>query len=460
MLVGVSGSGKSSFAARHFLPTEVHLLGLLPRPGHRRRERPVGDAGAPSTSCTTSPASASRPGKLTVVDATNVQPEARKPLVAPGQEAPRARGGHRPRRPREVCAERNAARPDRNFGAHVLRNQRSQLRRSMKGLRREGFHRVVVLNGVDEIDAADHRAPAAVERPTRRPRPVRHHRRRPRLLRRARRPARRRSATRSPPTAPAPTTPTAGGRSSSATSSTGARPRRRCCASPWAWSTAATPLCIPGNHEAKLLRALRGRNVTVSHGLAETLRPAGRRAAGVPRAGRRGSSTASSATSCSTTASWSSPTPACAKTCTAAPPVRCGPSPSTATPPARPTSSAFPCATRGPRTTGATPWSSTATRRYPKPTWLNRTICIDTGCVFGGKLTALRYPERELVSVPAARDVLGAGPAAGADAVRPMLSREPTDLDLDDVIGKRIIDDPPEPDRDDPRGERASPRSR
>src|SRR5262249_32904623 len=39
----------------------------------------------------------------------------------------------------------------------------------------------------------------------------------------------------------------------------------------------------------------------------------------------------------------------------------------------------------------------------PEATWLNNTICIDTGCVFGGRLTALRYPERELVSVPARR---------------------------------------------------------
>jgi protein phosphatase len=37
----------------------------------------------------------------------------------------------------------------------------------------------------------------------------------------------------------------------------------------------------------------------------------------------------------------------------------------------------------------------------PEPGWLNRTINIDTGCVFGGALTALRYPEREIISVPA-----------------------------------------------------------
>ena len=35
------------------------------------------------------------------------------------------------------------------------------------------------------------------------------------------------------------------------------------------------------------------------------------------------------------------------------------------------------------------------------PEWVNRCICIDTGCVFGGRLTALRWPEQEFVSVPA-----------------------------------------------------------
>jgi hypothetical protein len=56
--------------------------------------------------------------------------------------------------PERVCAERNASRPERQFGAHVLRNQQSQLRRSLRGLRREGFHRVFVLSGTEEIEAA------------------------------------------------------------------------------------------------------------------------------------------------------------------------------------------------------------------------------------------------------------------------------------------------------------------
>ena len=55
--------------------------------------------------------------------------------------------------PGEVCAERNSRRTDRDFGPHVLRNQKGQLRRSMKSLRREGFHRVFLLDGVDEIEA-------------------------------------------------------------------------------------------------------------------------------------------------------------------------------------------------------------------------------------------------------------------------------------------------------------------
>jgi len=79
----------------------------------------------------------------------------------------------------------------------------------------------------------------------------------------------------------------------------------------------------------------------------------------------------------------------------------------------------------------------------PKPEWLNRTIDIDTGCVFGGKLTALRYPEKELFSVPARQ--------AYAEPRKPFLAPEvqvPTLsaqqqyddlLDFADVGGKRSI---------------------
>ncbi|WP_168734634.1 metallophosphoesterase [Deinococcus sp. KSM4-11] len=36
-----------------------------------------------------------------------------------------------------------------------------------------------------------------------------------------------------------------------------------------------------------------------------------------------------------------------------------------------------------------------------EPDWRGRTVNLDTGCVFGGTLTAMRYPELTLVSVPA-----------------------------------------------------------
>jgi protein phosphatase len=79
----------------------------------------------------------------------------------------------------------------------------------------------------------------------------------------------------------------------------------------------------------------------------------------------------------------------------------------------------------------------------PEPEWLNRTINIDTGCVFGGKLTALRYPEKELVSVPAARVYAhSAKPLRPADDGVPALTAQQQHddvLDIEDVIGKRIV---------------------
>ena len=153
VLVGVSGSGKSSFAARHFVPTEVlssdFCRGLV-------SDDENDQAATPAAFDVLQYIAARRleAGRLTVVDATNVQPEARRPLVALARKHHALAVAIVLDVAESVCAARNAARPDRRFGAHVLRNQRSQLRRSMNNLRREGFHKAVVLHGVDEIDAA------------------------------------------------------------------------------------------------------------------------------------------------------------------------------------------------------------------------------------------------------------------------------------------------------------------
>src|SRR4029079_16826078 len=93
-------------------------------------------------------------GRLTVIDATNVQPEARRPLVALAREyhvLPVAIIFDLPER---LCQDRNRARPDRDFGPHVIRRQLQDMRRSLRGLEREGFRYVVTLDTAEQIAAA------------------------------------------------------------------------------------------------------------------------------------------------------------------------------------------------------------------------------------------------------------------------------------------------------------------
>ena len=94
-------------------------------------------------------------GLLTVVDATNVQPEARKPLVEIAREFHVLPVAIVLNVPERVCQDRNRNRPDRNFGPHVIRNQAQDLRRSLRGLEREGFRHVFTLAAAEEIDAAE-----------------------------------------------------------------------------------------------------------------------------------------------------------------------------------------------------------------------------------------------------------------------------------------------------------------
>ena len=153
VLIGPSGCGKSTFARQHFKATEV-----MSSDGFRAL---VSDDENDQTSTDDAFAAlqfvAARRlarGKLTVVDATNVQPEARKPLVVLAREYHVLPVAVVLDLPERVCHERNRSRPDRDFGPHVIRNQRSQLHRSLRGLGREGFRHVHVLKSQEEVDAA------------------------------------------------------------------------------------------------------------------------------------------------------------------------------------------------------------------------------------------------------------------------------------------------------------------
>ncbi len=205
-------------------------------------------------------------------------------------------------------------------------------------------------------------------------------------------------------------------------------------------------LCVPGNHDMKLLRKLRGKNVQVTHGLAESLaeidalaEPAqaafrkelisfldglvshyvldGGKVV-VAHAGMKESMQGRGSGKVREFALYGETT---GETDEFGLPVR------------------YPWAAeyRGHAMVvyGHTP--------VPQPDWLNKTINIDTGCVFGGSLTALRYPELELVSVKAARTYCEpARPFLAEEQKAPPLStqHEHDDLlDIADVTGKRIV---------------------
>ncbi len=464
VLIGPSGSGKSTFARKHFRPTEI-LNSDFCRAMVGDDENDQSVSGEAFSVLHFIAAKRLAIGRLSVVDATNVQPEARKPLAELAKTHHAALVAIVLNLPERICHERNRLRSDRNFGAHVIRNQKSQLRRSLAGLGREGFRHVFVLKNVDEIEEAtiervpmwpDKRAEhgpfdvigdvhgccdeleALLDRlgycesrldevdPVWGSRALRHPAGRkaifvgdlvdrgPRILdtvRLVRNMVRLGSA-----------------------------------------------LCVPGNHDAKLVRKLRGRNVQITHGLAATLSElvsipeefrgqcqselagfldglvshyvfddgrlvvahAGMKEAMQGRASGRVREFALYGETTGETDEFGLPV----------------------------------------RYDWAAEYRGRATVVYghtpvPKSEWLNRTINIDTGCVFGGKLTALRYPEQELVSVPAARtycepvrpflpalemglpqSTQQLGEAAHAHSAQQSLDQV---LDIDDVRGKRII---------------------
>ena len=447
VLIGVTGSGKSTFARAHFKPTEVissdYCRGLVA--DDENDQSATKDAFEVLHFIVGKRLAA---GRLTVVDATNVQPEARRELVTLAREYDVLPVAIVLDLPERLCAERNATRLDRNFGAHVIRRQRGLLRRGLPGLQREGFRTVHVLRNPDQIDAATitrtklfndlrhesgpfdvigdvHGCLAeleallgtlgyAIERGAAgRPIGAQHPDRRAIFLGDL--------VDRGPDT-PGVLRLVMG------------------------MVTAGTALAVLGNHEAKLLRALRGKNVQRTHGLAESMD----QLAAEPEAeefraqveefidglishyvldggrlvvahaglieryqGRASGRVREFCLYGQTTG----------ETDEYGFPVR------------------YPWAQeyRGQALVlyGHTP--------VPETEWLNNTLCLDTGCVFGGHLTALHYPERTLVAVPAAREYhapakpFPGGPQTSSpDATG--ARREPDVLDIRDVSGARVIE--------------------
>jgi protein phosphatase len=441
VLIGPSGSGKSSFARKHFKPTEVlssdSCRGLVSDDQNdQTATRDAFDvlhyiAGKRLAN-----------QKLTVIDATNVQPEGRKSLVA------LARAHHclpvaiALRIHPNICHERNQSRDDRSFGAHVVRQQAAQMRKSLRGLKREGFRNITILESPEEVGQVE--------------------------IERTRLWTNRRDdqgpfdiigdihgcydeliallgklgyEVTGPPEAPT-VKPPDGRRAFFVGDLVDRGPN-----SPgvlrlvMAMVEAGHALCVPGNHEKKLLRKLRGRDVRLTHGLAETMEQLDAQPPElkeqvanfidglvshyvlddgklvVAHAGMRADLQGRASGKVREFAMYGETT---GETDEFGLPVRYD---------------------------WAADYRGTAHVVYghtpvPEAVWLNRTICIDTGCVFGGKLTALRYPEKEIVDVEAARQYYEPAkpfPQAATAEAAPA-SRQYNDLlDIGDVQGKRIV---------------------
>ena len=451
VLVGVSGSGKSTFAKKHFLPTEIissdYCRGLVS--DDENSQAATTDAfdvlrfiGAKRLAA----------GKLTVIDATNVQQEARKPLIELAREYHALPVAIVFDLPDRLCQDRNSQRTDRDFGGHVIRQQSSQLRRSIRNLKYEGFRHIFKLTSEEDVnssiiervplwnDKTDVDGPfdiigdvhgcceELVE-----------------LL-------------------------TELGYQSSSQSIESSidgmnyfHPEGRIAIflgdivdrGPRILDTfkliynmvkAGTALCVPGNHDIKLMRKLRGKDVQIVHGLAETLKEIDALPAEtqkqfidtiaefidnlvshyvlnkgklvVAHAGLKQEMQGRGSGKVREFCMYGETT---GETDEFGLPVRYN----------------WAAEYRGPAMVvyGHTP--------VPDAEWLNRTINIDTGCVFGGKLTALRYPEKEIISVEAHETY--------CIPAKPFLANQVNDdgltaqqkyddiLDAEDVIGKRFV---------------------
>ncbi|MGW5131188.1 polynucleotide kinase-phosphatase [Streptomyces sp. NPDC004135] len=429
VLIGASGSGKSTFARRNFKPTEVvssdFCRGLV--------SDDENDQSATKDAFDVLHYIAGKrlaAGRRMVVDATSVQSEARRQLIDLARQYDVLPIAIVLDVPEEVCAERNAARSDRaDMPRRVIQRHTRELRRSLRHLEREGFRKVHVLRGAQEVEHAT----VVTEK---------------------------RFNDLTHLTGPFDIIGDIHGCAAELEAllgklgyTDGVHPEGRTAVfvgdlvdrgpdSPgvlrrvMSMVKSGNALCVPGNHENKYGRYLRGRNVQHTHGLAETIEQMAGQSeefvaevrqfldglvshyvldggrlvvchAGLPEKyhGRTSGRVRSHALYGDTTG----------ETDEFGLPVR------------------YPWAEEY-RGRAAVVYGHTP---VPEATWLNNTICLDTGAVFGGKLTALRWPERELVDVPAER--------VWYEPLKPLRSEAPgghdgRPLDLADVRGRRVVE--------------------
>ncbi len=439
-LIGPSGCGKSTFAHKHFKATEVlssdFCRGLVS--DDENEQAATKDAFEVLHFIVRKRLAA---GRLTVVDATNVQSGARKPLVELAREYHVIPVAIVLNVPERICQDRNQQRPNRDFGPHVVRNQSRDMRQSLRGLEREGFRYVHVLSPDDISQVQVERQPLWNN--------LKHehgpfdiigdiHGCFDELLMLFEK----LGYQITPENETFSVVPPVGRKAVFVGDLVDRGPKVAAVLKVvMGMVESGTALCVPGNHDAKLLRKLKGRNVQITHGLGETLQQLEKAPAEfshkvskflddlvshyvlddgklvVAHAGMKEELQGRGSGRVRDFAMYGETT---GETDEFGLPVRYN--------------WAADYRGRAMVVYGHTP--------IVEPEWLNRTINIDTGCVFGGQLTALRYPEKELVSVAALHTYYESAKPFKPPVAAPALSAQQQHdelLDLEDVQGKRII---------------------
>ncbi len=154
VLVGPAGSGKSTFARRHFRPTEI-LSSDAFRAMIADDEADQSATSAAFSLLHTVARQRLARGRLTVVDATNVEPRARRPLIGLARRFDVAALAVVFDLPAEVVQRWNTGRAARTVPADVVERHRRELRRSLDQLGDEGFEAVWILDSVEAIDTVE-----------------------------------------------------------------------------------------------------------------------------------------------------------------------------------------------------------------------------------------------------------------------------------------------------------------